>query len=51
MLGWIFYDYLTRTTLIVGTVILINDDGILNIVHYNVLKQNIPYVTVAGPGP
>lgn len=51
MLSWIIDDYLARTTLIVGTVVLINDDGILNIIHYDVLKQNIPNKTVTGPGP
>lgn len=37
--------------MIVGAVVLIYDDGILNIVHYNVLEQNIPNEPVAWSGP
>jgi len=51
MLIWTIDDYLSRTTLIVGTVILIDDDGILNIVHHDVLKQNVLDEAITGPGP
>lgn len=47
----IIYDYLARTTLIVGAVVLINDDGILNVVHYNVLEENVPNEPIAWSGP
>jgi len=51
MLIWTIDDYLSRTTKIVGAVILIDDDGILNIVHHDVLKQNVLDEAITGPCP
>ncbi len=44
-------NYLARTTLVVGAIILINGDGVLNIPHNNVLEKNVANKAVAGPGP
>ena len=43
--------YLTRTIFVARAVILIDDNGVLDILHYNMLENNIPGKTIAGSGP
>lgn len=43
--------YLTRTTLIAGTVILIDDDGVFNIVHDDVFEDNVFHKPIAWSRP
>lgn len=42
---------LAGASLAVRTVILIDDYGVLNVVHDEVLEQNVPRVPIAGPCP
>lgn len=42
---------LAGTSLVVWTVILIDDYGVLNVVHDKVLEHNVAHVPLAGPSP
>jgi hypothetical protein len=44
-------NYLGRATLVVGAIILVDDYGVVDVVHNNVLEENVPNKPVAGPGP
>lgn len=40
-----------RTTLVTGAVLLIDDDGVVDIIHDQILEHNISSIPIAGSGP
>lgn len=48
---WRTEFHLIRTALVVGAVVLINDDGILHSSHNNVAKHNVCNKAIAWPRP
>ena len=43
--------YLVRATVVSWAVVLIDDDGVLDIPHHDVLEENVGHKPIAGPGP
>lgn len=43
--------YLARTALVVGAIVLVDDDWVLHILHEYVLEDDVPDERSAGPGP
>ena len=48
---WISYSYLSRTIFLAGAIILVNDDGVLNIDHADVLENDMLDKPIARSGP
>lgn len=43
--------YLLRTTFAVGTVVLVDDDGILDVLHNQILEEDVPHEGIRRPRP
>lgn len=44
-------SHLTRAAFVVGTIFLIDDDRILNVVHGTMLEKNVPGKSSTSPPP
>lgn len=45
------FEYLTGAPFVIRTVILVDDDGVIDILHHDVLENNLSDEPVAGPPP